>query len=105
MHFSHLLAILLVTKPCVVVLSIYIGVYGCVCPISYSDWRSGLAYLQLIKSAPSSAYDDDAMTALMILAIVNTDPLLEGNAMLFDMKQCPPALLLNLVSERYEASL
>ena len=45
------------------------------------------------------------MTALMILAIVNTDPFLGGNVVLFEMKKCPLALLLGFVSERYEALL
>ena len=42
-----------------------------------------------MKSAPNSASADDDMTALMILDIVNTDPLLGGNAVLFDMKNAP----------------
>ena len=50
----------------------------------------------------SAAYD---MTALMILDIVNTAILLGGNAVLFDMKISPPAMLLDFFSERYEASL
>ena len=53
-----------------------------------------MAYLQLMKIAPSSSFDADDMTALMILGIVNTAPLFGGNAVLFDMKKCPPALLL-----------
>ena len=85
---------LLVTKPCAVVLSVYIGVGGCLCPIYSCYWRAGMDYLQLTKGAPGSASADDDMTALMILAIVNTDPLLGGNAVLFLMKKFPPALLL-----------
>ena len=58
-----------------------------------------------MKSAHSSASAADDMTALMNLVIVNTAPLLGGDAVLFDMKKLPPALLLGFVSERYEALL
>ena len=94
MYFSRLLEMLLVTKPCVVVLAVCIGVGGCVCPNSSSDWCAGISSLQLMKSDPSSASAADDMTALMIFAIVNTAPLLVGNAVLFDMKKSPPDLLL-----------
>ena len=105
MDFSRFMAMLLVNMPCAVVLSVYIGVGGCLCPIYSCYWRAGMDYLQLTKGAPGSASADDDMTALMILAIVNTDPLLGGNAVLFDMKKYPPALLLDFVSEMYKASL
>ena len=85
MDFSSFLAILLVTTPCAVVLYVYIDVGGCVCPISSRAWRAGMASLQLMKSAPSSASAADDMTALMIFAIVNTAPLLVGNTVLFDI--------------------
>ena len=62
-------------------------------------------YLQLIKSDPSSTSSDDDMTTLMILAMVNTAPLLGGNAVLFDMKEFPPALILDFCSESYETLL
>ena len=61
-------------------LSVCIGVGGCVCPISPRAWRDGMDSLQLMKSSHSSASAADDMTALMILAIVNTAPLLGGNA-------------------------
>ena len=105
MEFSHFLVMLFVTTPCVVLLSVCIGASGCVCPISSRAWLSGMSSLQVIKSAPSQASTADNMTALMILAIVNTAPLLGGNTLLFDMKKCPPDLLLDFVLERYEASL
>ena len=94
MDFSCLLSMLLVTTPCAVLFSVFIGVGGCVCPISSSDWRAGMASLKLMKSAPSPASAADDMTALMVLAIVNTAPLLGGNSVLFDMKKYPPDLLL-----------
>ena len=89
MDFSLFLEILLVTTPCAVVFSVCIGVGGCVFPISSSDWRDGMDYLQLMKSAPSSASTSDNMNALLILYIVNTAPLLGGNAVLFYMKNVP----------------
>ena len=94
MEFSRLLKILLVTKLCEVELSFCIGVDGCVCPIYSRAWCDGMTSLQLMKSAPSSAFDVDDMTALMILDIFNTATLLGGNAVLFDMKKFPRALLL-----------
>ena len=53
--FKRLLAMLFVIKPCAVVLSICIGVGGCLCPISLSAWRAGMALRQLMKSALSLA--------------------------------------------------
>ena len=94
MEFSHLLEMLLVTTPCAVVLYVCISVGGCVCLIFSSDWRAGMDSLKLMKSSHSSASAADDMTALMVLAIVNTAPLLGGNAVLFDMKKYPPDLLL-----------
>ena len=105
MEFSCLLEMLLVTTPFTVVFFVCIGVGGCVCPISSSDCHAGMVSFQLTKSAPSSASADYDMTALMILAIVNTDPFLGDNVMLFKMKKCPLALLLGFVSERCEALL
>ena len=61
--------------------------------------------LQFMNSDPSSASADDDITALMILEIVNTSPLLGGNAVLLDINKCPPTMLREFVLERYEASL
>ena len=98
MDFSYFLEMLLVTNPFAVVLSVCIGVGGCVCTTSSSDWRAEMASLQLIKSAPSSDSASDDMTSLMILEIVNTYLLLGGNAVLFEMKKFPPAMLMDFVS-------
>ena len=73
------------------------------CPIFSRAWRDGIASLQLGNSAPGSASVADEMTSLIILAIVNTAPLLGENYMLFDINKFPPALLLAFVSERYKA--
>ena len=89
MYFSHLLAMLLVTTPSVVVFSVCICVGCCVCPISPRAWRDGMDSLQLMKSSHSSASAADDMTALMILAIVNTAPLLGGNAVFFTWINAP----------------
>ena len=61
--------------------------------------------LQFMNSDPSSASADDDITALMILEIVNTSPLLGGNAVLLDINKFPPALLQAFVVESYKASL
>ena len=92
---------MLATTPCYAVLSLCIFVGACVCPISYSAWRAGITYLQLINIAPSSASAADEMTALIILVLVKTDPLLSGKYVLLDINKCPPTLLLDLVLERY----
>ena len=96
--FSGFLEMMLVTTLYAVVLYVCIGVGGFVCPIFSSACLAGMASLQLMKRAPSSASSADDMTALMILVVVNTAPLLGGNAMFFYMKKCPPALLLDFVS-------
>ena len=62
-----------------------------------------MAYLQFMNIAPSSTSAADDTNALMILEIVNTAPLLGGNAVLLDIKKCPPDLLLDFVLEKYEA--
>ena len=60
---------------------------------------------QLIDSAPISASTADYVTALMILAIVNTAPLLGGNSVLLYINKFPHDLLLYFVSEMYKLSL
>ena len=103
--FNRLLAMLFVMKPCAVVLSVCIWVWGYLCPISLSAWRAGMALRQLMKSALSSASAAEDMTDLMILATVRTEPLLVGYSVELDKKKWPPARLLALDSERYEVSL
>ena len=97
---SRFLAMLLVTNPSTVVLSFYIGVGGCLCPIVSNAWRAGIASLQLIKRAPNSASAAEYMTAFMICEMVRTDPLFGGAAESSDMKKFPPALLLAFYSDR-----
>ena len=65
-HLSLLLAILLVTTPSAVVLSVCIGVGGCLCIVSLRSWRTGMDSPQLTKRDPSSASSADDMIDLMI---------------------------------------
>ena len=96
---------LLFTTPNAVVLSIWIGVGGCLCPISSSNCRCGMASCELIKSAASSASAADDITARMICEVVCIAPLFVGNSSFSDKKKWPPARLRAFVSERYDASL
>ncbi len=91
---------LLFTTPSAVVLSVCIGVGGCLCLEYSSVFRAGMASRQLMKRVPISASTADEMTALMIWEIVRIKPLLLGMGSLLDIKKCLPALLGALVSER-----
>ena len=103
--FNFLLTMLLLTTPSTVVLSVCVGVSGCLCPISSIVFLAGTASWQFMNSAQSSASASDGMTALIILEIAVTAPLFVGSASSSVMKKCPPALLLDFDSERYNASL
>ena len=87
-----------VTKPKAVVLSVWVGVAGCLWPISSSSRLAGMACLVLTNKAPISESAADVMTLRIILAMFRTAPLFFGNFSLFDMKKCPSALLLALAS-------
>ena len=52
------------TNPNSVVLSVWIGVGGCLWPISSTVVRAGIAYRELIYSAPISASADEVITFL-----------------------------------------
>ena len=103
--FNLLLTMLLLKTPSAVVLSVCIGLSGCLCPIYSSVVLDGTSSRQLMKSVQSSASAADDMTALMILDIVVTAPLFEGYVVSSVMRKCPPALLRDFASERYDASL
>ena len=77
---SCLLAMLLVTTPSEVVLSVCIVVGGCLWPIVSNALRAGIASLQLMKRDPNSASAAEEMTAFMICEMVRTDPLFGGTA-------------------------
>ena len=91
---------LLFTTLSTVVLSVCIGVGGCLCSKYSSVFRAGMAFGQLMKRAPISASATDGMTALMIWLIARIKPLLLGMGFLLDMNNCPPTLLCALVSKR-----
>ena len=99
-YLSRLLAMLLVTTPSAVVLSVCIGVGGCLWPIVYNEWRAGIVSIQFMKRAPNSASIADDMTDLMICEMVRTDPLFGRTSESPDTKKCPPALLLAFDSDR-----
>ena len=77
---SRLLAMLLVMNPSAVVLSVCIGVGGCLWPIVSNARRAGIASLQLMKRAPNSASAAEDMTAFMICEMVRMYPLFGGTA-------------------------
>ena len=66
-NFKFLLTMLSLTMPRAVVLSVCIGVRGCLCPISSSVILAGTASRKLMNSAQSSALAVDDITALMII--------------------------------------
>ena len=68
------------TTPSAVVLSTWIGVGGCGCPILISMCHIGTASQALMYSAPSSASAADDITAFMIYDTASTTPLLAGNS-------------------------
>ena len=93
------------TTPNAVVLSVCIGVGGCLCPRNSKTCLAGTASRQLMNNAPTSASAAEDSTALIICEMVITAPLLSGVSALLDMKKCPPALLRALLLDRYDASL
>ena len=97
---SRLLAMLLVKNPRAVVLSVCIGVGGCLCPIVSNAWRVGIASLLLMKRVPNSASAAEDLTAFIICKMLRTDSLFGGTVELSDMKKCPPAMLLAFDSDR-----
>ena len=99
-YLSRLLIVLFVTTPIAVVLSVCIGVGGCLCPMVSNAWSAGIASLQLMKRAPNSASAAEDMTAFIIFEIVRTDPLFDGTAESSDMKKFQAALLITFNSYR-----
>ena len=99
-NLSRLIVMLLLTTPRAVVLSVCIGVGGCLWPMLSNAWNAGIASLQLIQRAPNSDSSAEDMTAFMIFEIVRMYPLFYGTAESSDMKKFPPALLLTFDSDR-----
>ena len=100
MDLSLLLAMLLVTTPSAVVLLVCPGVGGFLCPISFREWRSGMALQQVMKRDHRSASAAEDTTTFMILEMVMTAPLFGVSAELLDMKKFPIALLFAFDLER-----
>ena len=82
-----------VTNPNDVVLSVWIGVGGCLWPISSTVVRAGIYCRGLIYIAPIYASAAEVITFLMICRIVKTAPLFAGFSALFDMKNFLPDML------------
>ena len=75
---SFLLAMLFETTPSAVVLSVCIGVGGCLCPISSRVCCAGIASRQLMESASSSASAAEDMIVLITCDVVSKEPLFGG---------------------------
>ena len=67
-------------------------------------WCSGIIFFAVINIAAISASTADAMTILIICAIVNTGPLSFGFGSFSESNICAPALLLACYSLRNPAS-
>ncbi len=65
---------LLVMTPWAVLLSVWMGMGGCLCPISSRRSCMGIASRAFMYSAPSLALAALDMTALSILDIMSTAP-------------------------------
>ena len=96
---------LLFATPIAVVLSVCMGIGSFLCPITSRTIRAGIDSRQLTKSAQSSTSAAEDMTSLIIWDIFMTAPLLDVFSDSSITKTCPPDLLQDLDSERYEASL
>jgi hypothetical protein len=77
---------LLLMTPNAVVLSVWMGVLGCLWLISVRSWCSGTALHALMYSAPSLASAALDMTALSILEMLRTAPLLDRLSTLVEQK-------------------
>jgi hypothetical protein len=91
MALVHCGWMLLLMTPNAVVLSVWMGVLGCLWPISVRSWRIGTASHALMYSAPSLALAALDMTALRILKMLRMAPLLGGLSTLVEQKNWLPA--------------
>ena len=82
-----------VTNPDDVVLSVWIGGFGCLWPIYSTVVCAGIYFCVLIYSASIYVSAAEVIQILMICAMFKTTPLFSGFATLFDMKKCPPDLI------------
>ena len=105
MSFVRCGCMLLFTTPRAVVLSVCMGVWGCLWPISASVVLCGIASRALMYNAPNSASVEEDMTALMSWARLSTALLLAGSSQSDERKKCPPVRLCALGLLSYDASL
>ena len=103
--FNACSILLLVSRSCVVLLSVCIGVGGWGWPSSLSVWRMETAVFALMKRAPSSAYVVDDMTAHIICKMLRMAPLFVGMSFLPAIIMCPSGGLCAFGLDKYEASL
>ena len=92
------------TNPAAVELSVWMGDLGCGQPISSSALRSGIISRAVRYNAASSDSDADAMTNLMMVAIVRIGPLMRGIGSSSERKMNAPAWLREPGSVRKLAS-
>ena len=78
-------------------LYVWIGVGGCLWPISSTVFHAGIACCELIYSAPISASAAEVITFFMMFAMFNTDPLFAWFAAFSDMKNVDQICSLILV--------
>ncbi len=81
-------------------LLVWIGFLGCLCSISSSSWRIGIASRVLMYSAPSSASAALDMTVFRILEMLRIAPLFGGSLVSLEQIKCPPKRLCALASLR-----
>ena len=104
---------LLLASPAAVVLSVWIGVGGCLCPNSSNVVRRIMASCPLKNSPAYSASAADAITLRRILLTAWSGPFggggVTGGLLGFCdgslRKKCPPTRLRAFRTERYDASL
>ncbi len=85
--------IVLFATPTAVELSVWIGLCGWGHPMSIRVSRWGAILQAAIKSAATSASVAEAMTNLIMVAILRTAPLKRGDGLSPERKMCVPALL------------
>ena len=98
----------LLMTPDAMELSVFIGVVPCGFPISSNEVLSNSTSLALTNRSPNFAYAAEAITFSKMVATTNTATLclvFEVGLNLSLKKKCPPTLLLDLDTNRYDASL
>ena len=75
--FARFGIVVLVMRPCDVVLSVVTGVLVRLCPISSKEIINGMADLKLYNNAATSASKAEVITCLIIFESVRTFPLLK----------------------------